>query len=230
MSLLKQALHQKQHQQAIEENVSDVRVAICVPSRDMVHTVFAFGLAELMAYNTQKGINTSVHFNMGTLVVNQRETLVQQALEVGATHIMWIDSDMKFPKDVIEKLLLHNKPVVAGNYATRRSPYKTVAFKKILDWRSYLVHNKDDKGLTEVEGIGMGMMLERTDVYKLLPKPWFSLEYQAKSNDHMGEDMYHCRALKTQGYTVYVDHEISKKLGHIGSFAYTVSMVEANLE
>jgi hypothetical protein len=229
MSLLKNAL-QKPLQPTKEQSLENASVAICVPSRDMVHTVFAFGLAELMNYNAQKGIRTSVHFNMGTLVVNQRETLVQQALDVGATHIMWIDSDMGFPKDTVERLLAHNKPVVAGNYATRRTPFKTVAYKRILDWRSYLVHDKNAKGLTEVEGIGMGCMLERTDVYKVLPKPWFALEYQAKSDDHMGEDMYHCRALKAAGYTVYVDNELSTKLQHVGSFAYTTDLVEPNLE
>jgi len=92
MSLLKNALQSKPQLQP-EIKLEDVSVAICVPARDMVHTVFAFGLAELMTYNAQKGIRTSVHVNMGTLVVNQRETLVQQALDVGATHIMWIDSD-----------------------------------------------------------------------------------------------------------------------------------------
>lgn len=230
MSLLKQALQPKAQQTVPSINLEEVSVAVCVPARDMVHTVFAFGLAELTKYNTQKGIKTSVHFNMGTLVVNQRETLVQQALDVGATHIMWIDSDMGFPKDTVERLLAHNKSIVAGNYSTRRKPFKTVAYKRILDWRSYLVHDNESKELVEVEGIGMGCMLERTDVYKVLPKPWFALEYQAKSDDHMGEDMYHCRSLKTAGYTVYVDPVISTKLQHIGSFAYTTDLVEPNIE
>jgi len=232
MSLLKSVSVKKKLLDANSQNFEGVSVAVCVPTRDMLHAVFAYSLAELMAYNASVGIRTTLHFNMGTLIINQRETLVQQALEVGATHVLWLDSDMQFPKDTTERLLKHNVPVVAGNYATRRKPFKSVAYKRLMDWRSYLVHSDTEnfEGLTKVDGVGMGCMLEDITVYRSLEKPWYALEYVVRSDDHMGEDMRHCRELAKQGISVMIDNELSRKLGHVGSISFTHDLVEPNLE
>ena len=230
MSILTASLKKKI--QGAGTSYSGISVAVCVPTRDMMHAVFAYSLAELMAYNATKGIRTTLHFNMGTLIINQRETLVNQALEIGATHLLWLDSDMQFPKDTAERLLAHNLPVVAANYVTRRTPFKTVAYTRIHDWRSYLVHNDDTNatGLTEVAGVGMGVMLESLGIYGQLDKPWYQLEYVASSDDHMGEDMRHCREITKNGYKVMIDNELSRKVGHVGSMAYTHNLVEPNIE
>ena len=92
-------------------------VAICVPVRDNVTAVFAYSLAMLQRKCGEAGLATSLHFNMGSEVTMQRQQLVSEALETNCTHIMWIDSDMKFPVDTLNILLEANKDIVAGNGA-----------------------------------------------------------------------------------------------------------------
>jgi hypothetical protein len=40
----------------------------------------------------------------------------------------------------------------------------------------------------EVEGVGMGCILMKTEIFKKLQKPYFEFIYNKKSDDWMGED------------------------------------------
>jgi hypothetical protein len=244
--MLKKALSQKP-QQPIEKrqtpvqeaaseateplNQEEIRLAVCVPCREMIHAVFSHNLHSMLNYNWQKGIDTKVFYNMGTLLQNQRESLVSAARSWAATHILWLDSDMSFPFYTAYKLLDHAVPVVSGNYATRQVPYKTVAYKELGgEWDQYLRHNKDTpltKELVEVEGIGMGCMLTKIDVYDKLEHPYFPVTWSKESEDYLGEDINFCMALRKAGYTITVDDILSRQLNHIGAFAFGHDLVQS---
>lgn len=247
MSMLKKALSQKptqpivqKHQTPVQQaaaeateplNQEEIRLAVCVPCREMIHAVFSHNLHSMLNYNWQKGIETKVFYNMGTLLQNQRESLVSAARSWAATHILWLDSDMSFPFYTAYKLLDHAVPVVAGNYATRQVPYKTVAFKELGgEWNQYLRHNKDTpltKELVEVEGMGMGCMLTKIEVYDQLEHPYFPVTWSKESEDYLGEDINFCMALRKAGYTITVDDILSRQLNHIGAFAFGHDLVQS---
>jgi hypothetical protein len=65
----------------------------------------------------------------------------------------------------------------------------------------------------------MGAMLMRTDVVADLPRPWFRHGLNAQGGD-IGEDVGFCRALRAAGHMVYIDHDLSKQVGHIGQHTY----------
>ena len=132
-----------------------VKVSICVPSRDSVHAAFAFDLAKLVQHCQMIGTEVTPHFCIGTLIVNQRDQLADMALAAGSTHILWLDSDMMFPPDTVQRLLSHNLSIVAGNYVTRQYPHKTVAYRELHDWRSYVI-NDGKQALIKVAAVGMG--------------------------------------------------------------------------
>jgi len=206
-----------------------VRLAICVPCKDMLHSIFSHNLCGLLNYNHQKNIETRVFYNMGTLVCNQRASLVKMAQEWAATHILWLDSDTSFPFYTAFKLLSHNQSIVAGNYTTRVLPYKTVAYKKEGDWESYIKHGNNvepSKELIQVEGIGMGCMLTTVDVFDAVGKPWFNIGYDARTDDYLGEDMDFCLRARERGYKIYVDDILSRQISHLGTFAYTHDLVK----
>lgn len=206
-----------------------VRLAICVPCKDMLHSIFSHNLCGLLNYNHQKGIETRVFYNMGTLVCNQRASLVKMAQEWAATHILWLDSDTSFPFYTAFKLLSHNQSIVAGNYTTRVLPYKTVAYKKEGDWESYIKHGNDvepSKDLIQVEGIGMGCMLTSIEVFDAVGKPWFNIAYDERTDDYLGEDMDFCLRARERGYKIYVDDILSRQISHLGTFAYTHDLVK----
>jgi hypothetical protein len=207
-----------QHRALPNINFPKPKVCIAVPARDMVYTHFAYCLQELVQYHAMRGIDTFVEFNMGTLVCNQREALASKAIDQGATHILWLDSDMMFPKTVGEVLLNHNYSVVACNYSTRALPFKPVAYTKMNDWNSGIPENST--GIIQVAGVGMGCMMTHVEVFGDMYKPWFPITFEASTNDYLGEDMNFCLQLRAADYSIYIDCDLSQQIYHIGSAAY----------
>lgn len=208
-------------------------LAVLIPSRDIVHMAFTYDLARLCAYwsaiNVPKGGKLHLFNSQGTLIADQRQNLVIEALNVGADYILHLDTDMRFPKDLVDRLHAHGKDVVAANYSTRRLPCKPVAFAD-AGCRNLIYTKADSTGVEEVYAIGMGAMLERTDVYKKLGLPFFSIGYSQSAQDFFGEDVYHCHKLREAGVKVFVDHDVSKQVKHIGNFEFSNEHAEAQME
>lgn len=194
-------------------------IAICVPVRDHVTAVFAYSLAMLQKRCGETGQRTSLHMVMGSEVAMQRQQLVDEALATTCTHILWIDSDMKFPSDTLAQLLSAQKSIVAGNYSTRVAPHRPVAFKNAnnLDSRSYT-----GSGLEKVYAVGSGLMLVKREVYEKIPRPHYSVTWNEDYTNLVGEDVYFCDKAAQYGYQVYIDHKLSLQLAHIGTRAYTI--------
>lgn len=197
-------------------------IAICVPARDEVATGFAHDLAIMSARfygNAQAGTSFNVNFVSGTLIADQRQKLVMMAIKQKADYVLFLDSDMRFPPYLLERLLSHGKDVVACNYATRRLPVKTVAFSDFAELKC--IYSSDKTGLEEVDAVGMGAMLIKTEIFKKLPLPWFSISYLPSGNMYIGEDIYFCKLAQANGIKVYVDHDLSKDVRHIGVMEFT---------
>lgn len=215
----------------LSKSQRSAKVSVCVPTRDMVHAAFAFDLARMLHHCAIMNIDVSPHFCMGTLIVNQREQLIEMADQAGSTHILWLDSDMMFPPDTLSKLLAHDQPMVAANYVTRQYPHKTVAYKHLGDWRSYVMHDGPiSDELIEVEAIGMGCMLVNMDVIYPMTKPRFQTVWMESSGDHMGEDFYFCQQARQAGHKILVDDELSRQISHLGTIAFTQGMAMSGLE
>lgn len=208
------------------------RLAILLPCRDILHTSFAYDLARLTAYWSARHVPNggALHLftSQGTLIADQRQNLIIEAIKVKADYVMWLDTDMRFPKDIVDRLHAHGKDVVAANYSTRRLPCKPVAFADPT-CRNLVYTKADSTGLEEVHAVGMGAMLERVEIYKKLGLPFFSIGYSQAAQDFFGEDVYHCHKLKEQGVKVFVDHDVSKEVKHIGSFEFSNEHAEAQM-
>jgi GT2 family glycosyltransferase len=197
-----------------------MNVSICVPARDEVATGFAHDLAMLSARwygNAPPNTRFDVHIVNGTLIADQRAKLARMALTAGADYALFLDSDMRFPSYLLEKLIERGEDIVACNYATRRLPVKTVAFSDFATLKC--IYSHDRTGLEEVDAIGMGAMLVKTEVFKKLPQPWFNVS--------VGEDIYFCKLAQAHGFKVLVDHDLSKDVKHIGAMEFTHEHAEA---
>ena len=205
-----------------------VKVSICVPCRDTVHAAFAFDLAKLMQHCQLIETEVTPHFCIGTLIVNQRDQLAEMALAAGSTHILWLDSDMMFPPDTVQRLLAHDAPIVAGNYVTRQYPHKTVAYTHMHDWRSYVI-NTGKQDPISVAAVGMGCMLVNTAVIREMPRPRFQTMWIPETDDHMGEDFYFCSRAKELGFDILIDDALSCDLQHLGTVSFNHSLVKKGL-
>lgn len=203
-----------------------MKVAICIPARDEVATSFAHDLAIMAARfygNAPAGTLFNIHTVAGTLIADQRQKLAKMA--IGSDYILFLDSDMRFPATLLERLIKHDKDIVACNYPTRRLPVKTVAFSDFGTLKC--VYSGGKTGLEEVDAVGMGAMLIKSEVFKKLPLPWFNVSYLPTVNMYVGEDIYFCKLAQAHGYKVLVDHDLSKEVRHIGAMEFTHDHAEA---
>lgn len=157
----------------------------------------------------------SLFARSGTIVSNVRNELVHEIINYPTpiTHIMWIDSDMIIPPDIVERFLAHDVPMVAANYSSRRPPIHPVAWK--ADKRIYTT--PDSSGLEEATFSGLGAALISTGVYKNLPTPWHKILHTGPT-DYLGEDVYFFRKVKqTLNIPLWIDHDVSKEITHQGT-------------
>ena len=184
----------------------------------------AFDLAIMSAYMTsKKQIDLSVFTSQGTLIFDQRNSLVRTAVDEKCDYILFIDADMRFPKTTLERLLAHNKDIIGVNATTRMMPPKPTA-RNIqinedgsVDWLE--VFSNKEKGIGKVDAIGCGVMLIKTSCLKNIPQPYFYFERLLKGK-LLGEDIYFCIKAKDAGIDTWVDHDLSMEIGHVGSYTY----------
>jgi hypothetical protein len=190
-----------------------------------VYSHFSLSLGNLVKTTTQMGIDVHLFFDASTILINQRETLISQAIAVKSEWVLWLDSDMMFPPTTLLRLLAHNQDIVACNYMKRSFPFKSVAFLDTNDWESWIPIQPDDE-LVSVEAIGMGCVLMKTSIFKHLSRPYFEYTYQPKTKDWGGEDFTLFKKLNKIGYQVKIDMNLSNEVYHIGTFAYGKNLPE----
>jgi len=185
-------------------------------------TSFAYDLARAMSFHTATTDDrVLLYTSHGTLIASQRMELARQALEEKADYLLWLDSDMRFPKETIGHLILRDKPIVAANYATRRMPVKPVAMMDNNGEIGRVYTAPDSEGLQPVDYIGMGVMMVKREVFEKVEAPWFAIPYSTIGNHYIGEDVFFCRKAREAGYEVLVDHDLSHQVKHIGTFEYS---------
>lgn len=201
------------------------KLAVCIPVRDTIHSAHALCLTEMMKLNTLNNIDTHIFMDASTILLTQRQRLASMAVELGSEYTLWLDSDITFPASISMRLMAHKEDVVACNYIRRQLPAKGVAYEVIGDWEHPLDFNMYDD-LIEVQGVGMGCMLMKTEIFNEIPKPWFEFGWTPESNDFLGEDMLLCQKMSKAGYTVKIDTVISHELRHLGTFAFGPDLLD----
>jgi hypothetical protein len=194
-----------------------MRLVIGGPTLATVPASFALDLAQLYAHTREAGPWTSVTmgFIQSTYVHVGREAVLLGAIERQATHVLWLDTDMAVPLDTAIRLAKHNQPIVAANCVmkTMRPVFTAMRGGQRLDTTPQAT------GLEPCDTVGMAVMLLRTSVVADLPRPWFRHGLN-DAGDDVGEDVRFCRTLRAAGHEIYVDHDLSKEIGHIGQHTY----------
>lgn len=206
-------------------NGGSTSVSILVPTRDTVYSHFAHSLSNLVKLSTQMGLEVHVFFNSSTILIEQREQLINQAISLKSEWVLWLDSDMMFPPTTLSRLLAHNQDIVACNYMKRSYPFSSVAYVNTKDWDSWVPLQSQDELLT-VEAVGMGCVLMKTSVFQKLEKPYFEYVYNPTDQGWQGEDFTLFKKLNKTGNQVKIDTNLSNEIYHIGTFAYGKNLNE----
>jgi hypothetical protein len=163
----------------------------------------------------------------GSLLPNSRLQCLKAAEKLDASHLLFVDTDQTFPADLLHRLLAHHKDVVAANIATKSIPANTTARQfSSTDPQGIPVYSDEGMvGLERVWRVGTGVMLISRKAYKQLPHDCFHVRYMPERDVYQGEDWTMCEALEKAGVPIYVDHAISRRIGHLGTLDYGHDLV-----
>lgn len=209
----------------------NIKIFIAIPTLEGPKTENS---ACITTYWGEHKYPSMLHYFNETYIHMARNQAMKMASEAEATHLLFIDSDMTFPKWAVDKLIEDNKQIVGGLYFGRRTPLP-IAFE-IDKEINMLVIKKDVpqwKEPYEVDAIGTGFLMIRTDVFSHIQPPFFSygnpkdfeLATKPFPANEVGEDIYFCLKAKKAGLKVWCDPSIP--IGHVGKRIYTRDDYEA---
>jgi hypothetical protein len=190
-------------------------VLIAIPCHAHFELEFGVSLSALMHHAGKRGYDVQTKVVRSSLLPQAREELVEYAYTVMADHILWLDADMRFPPDTLERLLAHEQEFVCANALKKAFPYIPAAQIGLRPCWTL----PDSTGLEEVDCMGLAVALTEVALFARLEPPWFQIEWNGQS--WVGEDGYFCSRVKMAGGSIYVDHDLSKQVGHIGSRVFT---------
>lgn len=225
----------KTNKKPVPTKLATAKVMIAIPSGDSWLADFGMSVVGLVAsaVNPPLGyseLSTCIQNTKGSILPQLRTKLVLKALELEATHILFIDSDMKFPPWMLHRLLEHKVPVVAANCVTKSIPPSPTARFKGPDSKgipmSQRNYDETSPELIEVWRVGTGVMLIETDVFRKLPQPWFPITQVGI--DIVGEDWGFCQNCEDHQIPIMVDVHLSPHIGHIGKMEYTADLLPFN--
>lgn len=204
-----------------------MKLFLAIPSNRDHNPHFVASLVAMVQYAAVNGLGgeararklEDLRVNIKTNCSNlpkARNDLVQEAIDAGMTHILFIDDDMTFPFDMLDTLCKYDAPVVAANCCQKR---EEIVFTAIgLDGKR--VDSRGKIGWEQVRRVGTGIMLITLDAIAALPHPLFNFEWNEVSGKTIGEDYYFCRALNRHHIPIIIDHDVSQHIGHVGSYTY----------
>lgn len=206
------------------------RLVVCVPSAGHPTLGFAYSLAKcfLTVHDPRHGLaawQIALIFGDGSVIHDNRERLVDQALAMQATHVLFLDDDMTFPPEAVVSLLKRDIPFVACNYIRRKPPHIGVASR--ADLTGTVVTTPDSTGLEAAHGTGFGMALIAREVFAAVPKPWFMPMWEAATVMYHSEDVMFCRRAQAAGFQLYIDQDASRLLGHCSEQVLTCEHMQS---
>lgn len=161
-----------------------------------------------------------------------RSQMATDALREGFLETFWIDSDIGFDPDDVERLRSTNHPIVCGLYPQKGQ--RALACH-VLPGTKTLTFGREG-GLAEIQYAGAGFLLVRREVYSRIQMeqklpicnerygrvliPWFQpmVRPDGEHEWYLAEDFAFCERARQAGYAVVADTRV--RLSHIGSYRY----------
>lgn len=220
----------------LRKKYEGIRVFVACPSGTMVHADFAMALAAMANHTTSVNLRIALNNTKGAEIAHSRNIQIAQAEQMGATHIVFIDSDMVFPQITIQRFIdvmldtasgeqeLPPVKILGATVPKRRFPYHQVA--KDLEGKRLSIQPNEQRGVTEISEIGTGLLMFDMEVFKELEQPYCSPYYRDGKNgkadlmDRVSEDLSLIYKLKDKGHKIFCDIPLSKDTKHIGDVQF----------
>jgi GT2 family glycosyltransferase len=175
---------------------------------------FVLSLVDMISHSSKK-YRILTGFCNRTFRNIARETLIETALASKADYLLFLDDDMVFPNDTIDRLVKHDVGVVSALAFGRKEPYSPCALNMCyradddIIAEEYLhINNWPKDALLRVDATGLACTLIKKEVLEAIGK------YSCTSKEGAGEDVEFMRQCRFKGYSPYVDTGLS--IGHLG--------------
>lgn len=205
-----------------------VRLLIAVASGRGWCADFGFSLAHVMlnlGMNKLGGRLEDVKLAVTrqAYLVAARNDHMMMAIAEGFTHILYLDDDMTFPGDIVERLLAADKPVITCNYRKKNV--------KGLDYvcstlAGEMLSSTTKTGLEQIGAMGLGMTLIKVDAVRNIPPPFFAVIWQKGLGTYLIEDGVFSLLLREHRVELWCDHDTSRHVGHVGEVQFNVPPVQ----
>lgn len=205
-----------------------MRTLVAIPCLDSVPTQFMQALVGLRRVG-----DVTLSVTVSTLVHNARNILAKQAVDEGFDRILWLDSDMVFEPDLMERLsadLDEGRDFVTAVYYKRKAPFTPVIYKDVgfylenglMSPKAECIRDFPKDEIFEVNACGFGAVMHTVDILNQVGGrfgPPFAML------PSFGEDISFCMRLEELGIKMYADPRI--KLGHIGCFTVDADFAQS---
>jgi hypothetical protein len=203
---------------------AEPHVLIALPTRGDVCMETTASLYN-MARHTK--LKTIIYPSEGFTVAENRTRCVAVAMKDKMTHILWVDSDMGFPGWSLDALMEWKVPVIGANYPRKTVPPTPTAYADTDDYTGPLYSEIGATGIEQVKHIGFGLCLTHMAVFDKLMQiregdnpPFFHQEPMKGGNRWCTEDVYFAHRCFKAGVPIYVDHDVSNAVIHVGKIHY----------
>lgn len=206
-----------------------LHVAICIPAESMpiesVRSLTA-ALSFMLTAPPAREFAVSQHYFASSMLPYARAKVCESAIRAGASHLLLLDSDMTYPRDVAHRLLEglgqpQARGIVAANATTRRPPIRWVA--RGADGEPIDSGSRAERW-TIATTCGVAVAMLEAELYRKLPSPRFAFAYTDRG--WIGEDIWLCRLLAARGCPPLIDNALSREVGHVGTREYGAADVE----
>lgn len=171
----------------------------CYSGRVVVETVAP--MVRAIVYHVSKYPHHEIQlcFRVRNFVTYAAEKLSE--LSQGFDYLLFWGDDIVPPMDAIERLMSHDKDMVASAVFSRGAPYGFYAYDDDLN----MFHMKRlNTGLQKCRAAGTGLMLIKSSVFSKLQRPW----WRWPDGDTDCDKEFCIRAFKEAGIETYVDTDL----------------------
>lgn len=215
------------------------KLFVGIPSKGSVDISWALTLSEILR---QSPVPYTITANEAPAVDYARNELVETFLKSSCEWMLWLDTDVFPPVDVVGRLLKLQLPIVSGLYRARNVAYASQSVWPVVAG----MFAKNEKGhevpsvqelvgwnpgeIIRVDAVGMGCVLVHRKVMEALAPPWFdfTMKYKWLGEDkyereqQVSEDWYFFQKVKKAGFPVHLDtttvciHQTLANIGYDG--------------
>lgn len=198
-----------------------INLMIATPAfENRVFIQYALSYANTLHFLQINGIQvTPLIVPSSSLLIAERNRIIEAFWRSGCTHLLCIDSDLGWPPQAILAMLQQNKDFIAGVYPAR-SDDNSFIFRPATNQDGSIIQ---EKHLLKMEYIPAGFMLLSRNAIKIMRDKFPELYYKPKDprnksedgfaffsvdvmdGEFWGEDYVFCRRAREAGLEIWVD-------------------------